>query len=122
MTTKGSMETLRRRYERLVRRLGKVGPILQGTITQRTINREGVRSPGESKTYGPYYQWTWKQDGKTVTVNLTASQAKAYQRAIENNQRLQKLIQEMRNLSTLICEASTKGVRKRKIRRNNYRA
>ena len=112
---KGSSEQLlRRRYDRLAVRLGKIGLVLQGTITRRTIEREDPDAPGRQKTYGPYYQWTRKQRGKTVTVNLTASQAKVYQRAIDNHRKMEDILQKMRVLSLQICEATTKGVKKRK--------
>ena len=64
---------------------------------------------------GPY-QWTWKQEGKTVTVNLSASQARAFQRAIDNHRELTSLLAEMRVLSRQILEATTVGVKKRKPR------
>jgi hypothetical protein len=112
---KGSSEQLlRRRYDRLAVRLGNIGLVLQGTITRRTIEREDPDAPGRQKTYGPYYQWTRKQRGKTVTVNLTASQAKVYQRAIDNHRKMEDILQKMRILSLQICEATTQGVQKRK--------
>lgn len=102
------------RYARLTQRLAKLGPVLQGTITQRTIVRPDPQSPRKEKSYGPYYQWTFKRSGKTVTVNLTAAQAKTYQRAIDNHRKLETIIEEMRVLSLEILEAKTTGVKKRK--------
>jgi len=107
-------ENMKKRYERLSARVAKLGPVLQGTITERTISRADPRKPGEQKTYGPYYQWTFKRDGKTATVNLSASQAKVYQRAINNHRKLEEITQEMRELSLQILEATTTGVVKRK--------
>ena len=116
--TQGEAEgSLRRRYERLRTELGKIGLILQGTITERTIEREDPANPGTKKTYGPYYQWTWKHKGKTTTVNLTGPQAKAYQKAIINHRKMEKTLKEMRALSLKICEATTKGVKKRKSKK-----
>ena len=104
---------LEKRYAQLTARLAKLGPILQGTITERLIAREDPHSPGEQKTYGPYYQWTWKQQGKTVTVNLTPSQAKAYQKAIHNHRELQRVLKEMREVSLRLLEETTQSVKKR---------
>jgi len=70
--------------------------------------------PEEQKIYGPYYQWTWKRNAKTVTVNLSASQAKTYQKAIDNHRKLEEILQEMRELSLAILDKTTRGVRKRK--------
>jgi len=105
---------LEKSYARLTARLAKLGPVLQGTITERTIVREDPKRPDEKKAYGPYYQWTFKRDGKTTTVNLSASQVKAYQRAIEEHRKLEVICQEMRELSLAILENTTTGVKRRK--------
>lgn len=107
-------DALQRRHARLRARLSKLGFVLQGTITERTMVRADPRTPEKQKVYGPYYQWTFKRRGKTATVNLTASQSKVYQRAIDNNRKMEKIIEEIRTLSLEILEAKTKGVRKRK--------
>jgi hypothetical protein len=117
MKKEKSLKSMQQRYTLLATRLGKLGLILQGTITKRTIVREDPHNPEKEKTYGPYYQWTRKQHGKTVTVNLTASQAKTYQKAIDNHRSMEKIINEMRALSLKICEATTEGVKKRKARK-----
>lgn len=112
-TETGSME---QRYAHLAARLAKIGPVLQGNITDRTITRPDPDAPGKEKSYGPYYQWTFKRHGKTVTVNLSASQAKSYQRAIDNNRKLEDTLAQMRTLSLEMLEAKTKGVKKRKTK------
>jgi len=110
------LDALRRRYAQARRGLARTGWVLQGTITERTIRREDPERPGKHKEYGPYYPWTWKREGKTVTVNLTPRQAQAYREAIGNNQVLEKTLQEMRSLSRKILEATLPGVKKRRSR------
>ena len=110
-------ERLERRYRKLRSRLAVIGPVLQGTITERTIVREDPYAPGEQKTYGPYYQWTFKEKGKTRTVNLSASQVKVFQKAIDNQRKMERILSEMRQLSLEICEAKTEGVKRRKTRK-----
>jgi hypothetical protein len=109
-----ALAEMQRRYTRLTQRLAKLGPVLQGTITPRTIVRPDPQSPRKEKSYGPYYQWTFKRGGKTVTVNLTAAQAKSYQRAIDNHRKLETIIEEMRLLSLQILETKTTAVKRRK--------
>lgn len=114
---KNNSETvLRRRYQKLADKLAETGLILQGTITERSIERPDPADPIKSKIYGPYYQWMWKKEGKTVTVNLTKSQAKIYMKAISNNRELGNIIQKMRDASLKICEITTTGVKKRKAK------
>jgi hypothetical protein len=106
-------QRLKKRYERLAARLARLGPIVQGTITERTITKEDPHNPGTPKTIGPYYQWTFKRNAKTVTVNLSASQRRSFQRAIDNNQKLETLLTQMREISRQILDATTQGVRRR---------
>lgn len=105
---------LEKRRAALLRKIAAAGPALQGTITQRTILRDDPQARGKQKEYGPYYQWTWKREGKTVTVNLSASQAKVYQKAIEQNRKLEELLEQLRAVSLELLEATTQGVPKRK--------
>ncbi len=111
-----SLEKARRRHARLTAQMGKLGLVLQGTITQRTIERESPEEPGKCRTYGPYYQWTYKQQGKTVTVNLTEAQATIYQEAIDEHRKLEKLLEDLRATSRWILDATTPGVARRKPR------
>ena len=117
MKKEKSTAPMERRYARLTARLSKLGFVLQGTITERTLVRADPHAPGKEKIYGPYYQWTFKRTGKTVTVNLTAAQAKTYGRAIENHRKMEKILEEMRMLSLEILDAKTQGVRKRNPRK-----
>lgn len=113
MTDKRTEEALQRRYRKLASKLAATGPIVQGTITERVIEKQPERKGEAGKSYGPYYQWTFKTAGKTTTVNLTEKQAKLFKKAIENNQKLENHLKEMRRLSRLICEGSAEGVKRR---------
>ena len=117
MKKENSTAALEKRYLRLTVRLGKLGFVLQGTITERTIMRDDPHAPAKQKAYGPYYQWTFKRKGRTETVNLTAIQAKTYQRAIDNHRKMEEVIEQMRALTLEILEAKTPGVKKRKSRK-----
>ena len=107
-----------KRYENLKNGLAKLGLVLQGTITVRTIKRDDPKGEGGKTTYGPYYQWTFKKEGKTITQNLTEKQSRSYRKAIENHRKMEALIQDMRTLSLEILEENIEGVKKRKKRSN----
>ena len=109
-----SKEKMKKRYQALAAKLSRTGPILKGTITERTVKGDENKKQKPGKIYGPYYQWTFKQEGKTVTVNLTKEQAKTYKKAIERNRKIEEILKEMRELSRKILETEIKGVEKRK--------
>lgn len=111
-----SIHQKEKRFEDLKANLAKLGLILQGTITERTIKRDDPKGGGVKKSYGPYYQWTFKKEGKTVTQNLTEQQARTYQKAIKNQRKMETLIKEMRIISIEILEETIEGVKKRKKR------
>ncbi len=113
MENKKTIAQLKKHYDKLAKRLSKIGPILQGSISERLIEKTDPENPERTKTIGPYYQWTFKRHAKTVTVNLSKSQFKKFQASIENNRKLEQTLKEMRELSREILDTSTKGVTRR---------
>jgi hypothetical protein len=110
---------LKTRHKQLKRSLLALGPTVQGSILRRVIERPDPQRPHRMKEYGPYYQWTRKIEGRTVIQNLTADQAKIFQRAIRENRKLDKTIADMRAISLKMLELTTKGVPKRAPRTKN---
>jgi hypothetical protein len=104
------------RYEKLKANLAEPGLLLLGTIVKRMDKRPDPATAGKLKTYGPYYQWTFKIEGKSRTVNLTPQQAAQYDKAIRNHRQMQRTIDQMRQLSLAILEATIEGVQKRKTK------
>lgn len=109
---KKMMKSMRKLKSKLIRS----GLIVQGTITERRIERKRRRGDRKKSNaeYGPYYQWTFKRNGKTVTVNLSGKQEKAFRKAIDENKNVESIISEMRYLSLEILNLKTEGVKKRK--------
>jgi hypothetical protein len=104
------------RYAKLTKRLARLGYVLQGTIHERRIVLPHPDHPKKERTFGPYYQWTFKREGKSVTVNLTPGRAKLVAQAIRNHRRLEAILQAMRAISREILEATTPGVAQRTSR------
>jgi hypothetical protein len=100
-------------YEKLKAKLAHLGLIAQGTITPRQITKPDPVDRRRKKTYGPYFQWTMKIKARTVTVNLTRSQAREFKKAIVNQHQLEKTLIQMREVSLEILNRSTVGVPKR---------
>jgi len=113
MSATSRQAALQQRLARLKASLADAGLAIQGTILRRVIRRDGPLRPGHRKDYGPYYQWTRKRQGRTVLQNLTASQAKVYGRAIRENQRLEKTLAQIRDVSLKLLGLTTRGVKKR---------
>ncbi|MGH9292244.1 MAG: DUF6788 family protein [Acidimicrobiales bacterium] len=96
-------EPARRRREALAA-IGRLGPCLPGTVTERTT---ACASPGcrchsdPALRHGPYWIWTRKVSGKTVSKNLSAAQAQRYRSWLKNKRRLDELVAELEQLSVL---------------------
>jgi hypothetical protein len=113
MGTSKEVRSLQQQYRRLKQEVAQTGLIALGTITPRTIIRPDPNDKRRKKTYGPYYQWTYKMQGKTVTVNLTKDQAVEFQKAIDNQRRLEAILSKMLELSRTILQSTTVGVPRR---------
>ena len=97
-----ALAELEGRYAALARSLGQIGFIAQGSLTQRFThcNKPGCRCGGvPPRLHGPYWQWTAKVDGKTVTRRLTAREAALYQEWIGNDRRVRALLAKMRTVA-----------------------
>jgi len=113
MLSTKKLQNLQLRYERLKAKLVLIGPIQVGTITRRMDRRRSTTAPGGWVERGPYYQWTWKERGKTVTRNLSAQQARVYGNAIKNQRKMEKILLQMRELSLKILEETVPTPQKR---------
>lgn len=95
----------RARKRALLAELDRLGWYRRGTLLQ-VMNRCGT--PGcrckadPPQLHGPYWQWTRKVDGKTVTVRLSDAQAKLLRRWLENAKRLDQLLAELDQLSDTV--------------------
>ncbi len=112
---RSSPQNLKKRYVQLADQLSRMGPVLPGTITERRIIGQASKKQIDRKKYGPYYQWTRKVNGKTVTVNLSNAQVDLFQKAIDNNRKFEQILGEMRQISIQQLENTTQGVKKRKL-------
>lgn len=98
-STAARLAAHQRRYRQLANRLADIGLITSGSITRRytRCGTPSCRCHGEPpQPHGPYYQWTTKVAGKTVTRRLTETQARLYQEWIDNDRQLRALIGQMR--------------------------
>ena len=95
------------RYEALKRALAEVGLIRRGSLVKRFMpcGKPGCRCQAKPpQLHGPYYQWTRKVRGKTVTVRLSRQEAQLLARWIDNGRHLEKLVGEIERVSHRITE------------------
>lgn len=92
----------RERYRALQAKVSEIGFIYRGSLQRRftVCGKPGCRCNDDpSQRHGPYWQWTTKIEGKTVTKRLTPDEAKLYREWMANARKLDRLIAEMEDLS-----------------------
>jgi hypothetical protein len=95
-------------YGELVRSLSSFGYIFPGSVATRFMpcGKPSCRCATDSnKRHGPYYEWTRKVAGKTVSARLTAEQARLYKGWIGNRRQLKKILTRMQTISVQVAEA-----------------
>ena len=105
-----------REYQELKLQLQSLGYILQGSVTERwnQCGRAWCHCHKDPQSrHGPYYQWSWKDRGKTKSVYLDAEQAEKCTEWINNHRELERLLKRMRTVSLRVArllEIDRKGV------------
>ncbi|MBF8300430.1 MAG: hypothetical protein HW394_800 [Acidobacteria bacterium] len=90
------------RYTQLKRSLAELGYFRYGSLLRRFMpcGKPGCRcQAAPPELHGPYYQWTRKVAGKTVTVRLTKPQATLLDTWISNGRRLDRILAQMQRVS-----------------------
>lgn len=98
-----------RRYAALKREVADLGLIRRGSLVRRFMpcGKPGCRCQARRpRLHGPYYQWTRKVRGKTVTVRISAAEAKLLEEWIENGRQLDRLVGQMEQVCYRITERS----------------
>jgi len=96
------------RYEDLKRSIAGLGYFRYGSLVRRFMpcGKSGCRCQASPpQLHGPYYQWTRKVAGKTVTVRLTKREAKLLATWIANGRRLDRTLAQMERLSHRLTES-----------------
>ena len=89
-------------YQTLQRALSHVGYFRRGTLLKRFMpcGKSGCACQASPpRLHGPYYQWTRKVGGKTVSVRFTREQADLLAGWIAEGRQLDRIIAQMQRLS-----------------------
>src|SRR6266545_6358379 len=91
-------------YGGLKKALGALGYVRPGSLVRRYMpcGKAACRCASDPQSlHGPYYQWTTKRHGKTVTVRLTREQARVCAEWTQNHRRLKELVRRLEELSLM---------------------
>lgn len=96
-----------RRHRELAAQIAEIGIVAAGSVTRRytRCTSAGCRCNADPPIpHGPYWQWTAKVNGKTVTKRLTAKEAQLYQEWIGNDRRIRTLLAQIRKVDAKATE------------------
>jgi hypothetical protein len=92
--------------------LARLGPALPGTLIQRhtRCGKPGCRCHADPPVlHGPYWQWTRKAAGKTITRLVPDEQLDDYRHWLDNHRRLRALVAELEDLTLAIADTSPRA-------------
>ena len=98
-------------YEGLKRQIAEIGFICVGTVMElyEPCGKRNCRCHADPpQLHGPYYRWTRKVAGKTVSVRLNPQQAPVYMQCAENRKALQAVIDQMTAVSMRAIDLLTR--------------
>jgi hypothetical protein len=99
---------------RIATELAALGLVLPGTLLHRQgrCGKAQCRCHAEPPIlHGPWWSWTRKVDGKTITVRLTDEQARDYQPWFDNARRLHELTTRLEQIAIREIEADPRSPR-----------
>jgi hypothetical protein len=106
-TVEERLEEYSERHRDLAAQIAQIGIIAAGSVTRRftRCTSVGCRCNADPPTlHGPYWQWTAKVNGKTVTKRLTAQEAALYREWIGNDRRIRALLDQIRKVDAKAAE------------------
>jgi hypothetical protein len=108
-----TLQRLEQRHRTLLRQFADTGLVLRGTIGKYRMRCGSPRclcATDRTPRHGPYYIWTRKASGKTVTRMLSDEQARRLRPWIQNMRRLDRLLKKLQGLGLRAAEAVPRGL------------
>ena len=100
-----------RRFAELKQALQKLEYFCKGTVLARRM-KCGQPSCAcrthPAKRHGPYWEWTYKVQAKTVNVRLSPAAGPLYQAASQQHRKLKSLLRRLETLSRMALAALAK--------------
>src|SRR5260370_14159625 len=95
--------------------LASLGFALPGTLIERHVRCGKPRCRCQADPpvlHGPYWQWTRKVAGKTITRLVPDEQLEDYRQWLDNDRRLRALVAELEALTLAIADGAPPGKRR----------
>lgn len=102
-------------YSKLKQSLTSIGYICPGSVVERYMpcGKPTCRCTADpANRHGPYYEWSRKVKGKTVTVRLSEPEASVYKELTMNDRTCNKLFHQMRKISMQIATTMIREIKK----------
>ena len=90
------------RFRQAQRELQRLDYFFKGTVLKRMMKcgqPQCACHRDPAKRHGPYFEWTYKANGKTVNVKLSPQAAPLYQAATKQHRKLKAILARMERLS-----------------------
>lgn len=108
-----SLERHAQRFLELRRDLAQIEYFCKGTVLKRMMKcgkAQCACASDATKRHGPYFELTYKADGKTVNVKLSPEAAPLYRAAAQQYRKLKTLLTRLDKLSKTILRHQAKLV------------
>jgi hypothetical protein len=106
-----SLERCAQRFRELRRGLEQIEYFCKGTVLKRMMKCGKARcacASDPAKRHGPYFELTYKANGKTINVKLSPEAAPLYKAAAQQYRRLKTLLNRLDKLSKTILRHQAK--------------
>jgi hypothetical protein len=97
-----TLRECRQRYGELIRSLTSIGFVWPGTVQRHMLTcgkPQCACHKAPPSRHGPYFYWTSKKHGKTVSRKLTLEEAEILEEWINNRRSLNDTVKRMMKLS-----------------------
>jgi uncharacterized protein DUF6788 len=97
-----TIDTYAKRFQQVKAELAQIEYFSKGTVLARLVKCGKAHCACHtkpSKRHGPYYEWTYKAQGRTVNVRLSAESAPIFQAAAKQHRKLKSILNRLEKLS-----------------------
>ena len=97
-----SLDAYAKRFQELKADLTQIEYFSKGTLLARMVRcgkPQCACGKDPSKRHGPYYEWTYKARGKTVTVRLAPEATPSFRAATRQYRKLKTILNRLETLS-----------------------